>query len=150
MGPTEPDNVDDAPEPDVDESAPGAEGHAPAEQKITTKFLTKYERGGFPFATKAVTTIIIHSSRTDRHQLYGRLTFKTDSPARILGTRALQLSMGAPPMVEVKDETDPLVIAKRELQDRKIPITIRRFLPDGTFEDWTLEELNVPSMADAP
>lgn len=78
------------------------------------------------------------------------LTFKICFLARILGTRALQLSMGAPPMVEVKDETDPLIIAKRELQDRKIPITIRRFLPDGSFEDWTLDELNVPSMADAP
>lgn len=58
--------------------------------------------------------------------------------------------MGAPPMVEVKDETDPLVIAKKELQERKIPITIRRFLPNGTFEDWSLKELKVPSMADAP
>lgn len=70
--------------------------------------------------------------------------------ARILGTRALQLSMGAPPMVDVKDETDPLAIAKRELVEKKIPITIRRFLPDGTYEDWTLEELHVPSMASAP
>lgn len=58
--------------------------------------------------------------------------------------------MGAPPMVEVKDETDPLAIAKRELVEKKIPITIRRFLPDGTYEDWTLEELHVPSMASAP
>lgn len=53
-------------------------------------------------------------------------------------------------MVEIKDETDPLVIAKKELQERKIPITIRRFLPNGTFEDWSLRELKVPSMADAP
>lgn len=53
-------------------------------------------------------------------------------------------------MVDVKDETDPLAIAKRELVEKKIPITIRRFLPDGTYEDWTLEELHVPSMASAP
>lgn len=46
-GPTEPDNVDDAPDPDVDEGAPGAEALAPAAQKITTKFLTKYERGEY-------------------------------------------------------------------------------------------------------
>lgn len=61
--------------------------------------------------------------------------------ARLLGTRALQLSMGAPPMVEIMGETDPLAIAKKELQEKKIPITIRRFLPDGSFEDWTLQEL---------
>lgn len=58
--------------------------------------------------------------------------------------------MGAPPMVEIMGDTDPLVIAKRELQEKKIPITIRRFLPDGTYEDWTLQELNIPSMGTAP
>lgn len=58
--------------------------------------------------------------------------------------------MGAPPMVDIMDDTDPLLIAKRELKEKKIPITIRRFLPDGTYEDWTLEELNIPSMASAP
>ncbi|CDF34728.1 unnamed protein product [Chondrus crispus] len=71
--------------------------------------------------------------------------------ARILGTRALQLSMGAPPMVEIQPgETDPLVIAKRELQEKKIPITIRRFLPDGSYEDWPLDDLTIPSMGQAP
>lgn len=44
-------------------------------------------------------------------------------------------------MVEIMGETDPLAIAKKELQEKKIPITIRRFLPDGSFEDWTLQEL---------
>ena len=32
--------------------------------------------------------------------------------ARILGTRALQISMNAPIMVELKGQTDPLEIAK--------------------------------------
>eukprot|EP01083_Nonionella_stella_P106605 307856_1 len=55
--------------------------------------------------------------------------------ARILGTRALQISMGAPVMVEMVGETDPLEIAQKELRERKIPMIIRRFLPDGTFEE---------------
>lgn len=42
-------NADDAPEPDVDETAPGQDDQAPAVQKITTKFLTKYERGKLYF-----------------------------------------------------------------------------------------------------
>ena len=33
--------------------------------------------------------------------------------ARILGTRALQISMNAPIMVELKGQTDPLEIAKQ-------------------------------------
>lgn len=61
--------------------------------------------------------------------------------ARVLGTRALQLSLNAPPMVELEGETDPLQIAAKELRERKIPLIIRRFLPDGSFEDWSLDEL---------
>ena len=61
--------------------------------------------------------------------------------ARVLGTRALQISMCAPIMVELENETDPLQIAMKELKARKIPLIIRRYLPDGTCEDWTIDEL---------
>lgn len=64
--------------------------------------------------------------------------------ARVLGTRALQISMNAPVMVELEGETDPLQIALKELRARKIPITIRRFLPDGSYEDWNVDELIIP------
>ena len=56
--------------------------------------------------------------------------------ARLLGTRALQLSMNAPPLVELQGETDPLQIAMKELRERKIPLIIRRILPDESYEDW--------------
>lgn len=36
--------------------------------------------------------------------------------ARVLGTRALQIAMGAPVMVELEGETDPLEIARKELK----------------------------------
>lgn len=61
--------------------------------------------------------------------------------ARVLGTRALQISMCAPVMVELEGETDPLAIAMKELKAKKIPITIRRYLPDGSYEDWGIDEL---------
>lgn len=60
---------------------------------------------------------------------------------RIIGTRALQLSQNASPLVELAGETDPLKIASRELQAKKIPIIVRRYLPDGRFEDWSVQEL---------
>ncbi|KAH7840956.1 hypothetical protein Vadar_023820 [Vaccinium darrowii] len=63
--------------------------------------------------------------------------------ARILGTRALQISMNAPVMVELEGETDPLEIAIKELREQKIPFTIRRVLPDGSSEDWGVDELIV-------
>nr|XP_023908573.1 DNA-directed RNA polymerases I, II, and III subunit RPABC2-like [Quercus suber] len=61
--------------------------------------------------------------------------------ARVLGTRALQISMNAPVLVDVEGETDPLQIAIKELQEKKIPLVVRRYLPDGWYEDWTCEEL---------
>ncbi|KAE8694686.1 DNA-directed RNA polymerases I, II, and III subunit RPABC2 [Hibiscus syriacus] len=63
--------------------------------------------------------------------------------ARILGTRALQISMNAPVMVELEGESDPLEIAMKELRERKIPFTIRRYLPGGSYEDWGVDELIV-------
>jgi DNA-directed RNA polymerase I, II, and III subunit RPABC2 len=61
--------------------------------------------------------------------------------ARVLGTRALQISMNAPVMVNVEGETDPLKIAMMELRERKIPMIIRRYLPDNSYEDWNIDEL---------
>ncbi|KAJ2948565.1 hypothetical protein O0L34_g7818 [Tuta absoluta] len=61
--------------------------------------------------------------------------------ARVLGTRALQIAMCAPVMVELEGEADPLQIAMKELKQRKIPIMIRRYLPDNSYENWSIEEL---------
>jgi DNA-directed RNA polymerases I, II, and III subunit RPABC2 len=105
----------------------------PKSERTTTLYLTKYER------------------------------------ARVLGTRAIQISCGAPIKIGVNrnerftntgeeldhdyDTTrtinllnsglldDPLHIAELELREKKIPITIRRFLPDGSYEDWDVNEL---------
>ncbi|CAI2169426.1 14815_t:CDS:2 [Funneliformis geosporum] len=68
--------------------------------------------------------------------------------ARILGTRALQISMNAPILVPRENETDPLEIAKKELRFKKIPLMIRRYLPDGSFEDWNVRELTIPEDED--
>ncbi len=46
--------------------------------------------------------------------------------ARILGARALQISMGAPILVKVpKDIKSPLAIAELELEKEVIPIEVR-------------------------
>jgi DNA-directed RNA polymerase I, II, and III subunit RPABC2 len=39
--------------------------------------------------------------------------------------------------------TDPLQIAAKELREKKIPLVVLRYLPDGYFEDWSCEELLV-------
>jgi len=65
--------------------------------------------------------------------------------ARIIGARALQLTMGAPPLIppEMITSSDPLEIAEKELKMKILPITIRRRLPTGEYQDiplkWLLE-----------
>ncbi len=53
--------------------------------------------------------------------------------ARIVGARALQLALGAPPLVDVNKSPskDPVAIALLELYEGVLPITIRRMRPDG-------------------
>ncbi|MCJ1251209.1 DNA-directed RNA polymerases I II and III subunit RPABC2 [Trapelia coarctata] len=60
---------------------------------------------------------------------------------RVLGARALQISQNAPVLVDLEGESDPLQIALKELREKKMPLIIRRYLPDGWYEDWTCEEL---------
>ncbi len=53
-----------------------------------------------------------------------------------MGARALQISMGAPILIDTKGTySNPIDIALTELEDGILPITIRRTLPDGTFQD---------------
>ena len=62
--------------------------------------------------------------------------------ARIVGARALQISMGAPILTELPESmSDPIDISIRELVDGMLPMTIRRTLPDGTFQDIALGSL---------
>ncbi len=65
--------------------------------------------------------------------------------ARIVGARALQVAMGAPIIVELSPTTSsPIDIALKELESGALPMTIRRTLPDGTYQDlplkWLLKE----------
>lgn len=80
----------------------------------------------------------------------GRSMMRRTSPymskyekARIIGTRALQISANAPIMVEPRGETNPLRIAEMEMKAKKLPLIIRRNLPDGTYEDWLVSELTI-------
>jgi DNA-directed RNA polymerase I, II, and III subunit RPABC2 len=81
----------------------------PAEQtqRITTKFLTKYER------------------------------------TRVIGMRYTQLQKGAKPLVKCDKNTPCYDIVMKEIKEKKLPFIIRRTLPDETYEDWKLSELEI-------
>jgi DNA-directed RNA polymerase I, II, and III subunit RPABC2 len=65
--------------------------------------------------------------------------------ARVVGARALQVAMGAPILIQPSpDLSSPIDIALKELESGILPMTIRRTLPDGTYQDvplkWLLKE----------
>ena len=61
--------------------------------------------------------------------------------ARIMGARALQLSLGAPVFIEIpKNATTSLEIAMEELKQRVIPIVIKRTLPNGDYQNLPLDK----------
>ncbi len=62
--------------------------------------------------------------------------------ARVVGARALQVSMGAPVLLDSTDPSmSPIDIALLELEEGVLPISIRRALPDGTSQNIPLKWL---------
>lgn len=62
--------------------------------------------------------------------------------ARIIGARALQIAMGAPILVAPERKLmSPIDIALQEFETGVLPMTIRRTLPDGTYQNIPLSWL---------
>ena len=61
--------------------------------------------------------------------------------AKLIGIRSQQLANGAIPLVKTVGLKNTIDIAGKELKERKIPLIIRRFLPNKTYEDWMIDEL---------
>lgn len=63
--------------------------------------------------------------------------------ARIIGARALMLSMGAPPFTDPTGKNG-FQIAEEELRGMLLPIIIRRTLPNGDYQDIPVNRLQIP------
>lgn len=46
--------------------------------------------------------------------------------ARLLGARALQIALGAPPLIDIEGAFDPLQLAWQELEAAQLPIRVQR------------------------
>lgn len=55
-----------------------------------------------------------------------KVKYERFEKARVIGARALQLKMGAPPLIVIKDDIPALEIAKLEFEKDVIPITVKR------------------------
>jgi DNA-directed RNA polymerase subunit K/omega len=53
---------------------------------------------------------------------------------RVLSARALQLSLGAPPLVKRTSELSMLEVAEKELLQKVLPLSILRKFPNGNHK----------------
>jgi DNA-directed RNA polymerases I, II, and III subunit RPABC2 len=64
---------------------------------------------------------------------------------KVLAFRASQICQNSPIYTSIEPEDlkkmTALDIAEKELESRSIPFKIRRYFPDKSYEDWSLEEL---------
>lgn len=70
--------------------------------------------------------------------------------ARIVGARALQISTGAPILIQLERAiTNPMNIAMDELNAGILPMTVRRSLPNGASQDIPIQWLMEPEARSA-
>ena len=53
---------------------------------------------------------------------------------RLLSTRSLQISDNAPPQVITDSKDTPYEVASKEYAEKKIPLKVIKYKPDGTRE----------------
>jgi DNA-directed RNA polymerase subunit K/omega len=105
--------------------------------------------------SSAATTSVLVSSSSGQSLANGAVARRTTrygskyEKARLLGEWATQICMGADPCVDLgavpekerERYSDPLALAEKALEDKTMPLGIRRFLLDGKYEDWFLDDL---------
>ncbi len=76
-----------------------------------------------------------------------RLTTETMTKfelCEVISIRAKQLEQGRVVFTDVGDLTDPIAIAKKEIIDKKCPLSIVRMITDKIAEKWQVNELGIP------
>lgn len=80
--------------------------------------------------------ILREISIQDQQILIGPKRITRFEKARITGARALQISFGAPLMIKVDAKSrSSISLAIEEIEKKALPISIRRILPNGLYQD---------------
>ncbi len=81
-------------------------------------------------------------SGSSNEVMIGPLSLTRFEKARITGARSLQLSLGAPSLIAIPGGIkDSISLAVAELEVRALPISIRRILPNGLYQDIPIDWL---------
>ena len=101
-------------------------------------------------ASQKQTTLAQQGEETEKAEDTAQKETRTTPPvctkferARIIAYWAQQIALGAKPLTDPGNCTDALQIAEQDLDSGRLgqEIIVRRYLPDGSQEDWLVEEL---------
>lgn len=114
----------------------------PYEEDVFVQLPTRAP-GPLPEAPERMTFGLKEQRHVDEsHRLYPFLT--QYERTKVLSFRASQIGHGAAPYIQVpKGVTDSYLIAKLELDAKRLPYIVKRPLPNGTYEVWKLTDLVV-------
>ena len=62
---------------------------------------------------------------------------------RLIGTRTKQISDGSKIFIKSKSSKSAKEIAELELKHKVIPLKVKRYFHDGSFEIWSVKELDI-------
>lgn len=71
---------------------------------------------------------------------------------QIIGLRTMHLSRGAPPLIaledgfQIKSNVDLRGVAERELVEKRLPYMIKRSMPNGKWEYWSVSDLDITAV----
>jgi len=113
----------------------------PYEEQIQERLLIKTPgESSDVFSADMITSLRDISLLDTKHTTYPFLT--NYEKTKCISFRASQINNGAKPYILVPTGVnDSYQIAKMELEARRLPIIVKRPLPDGTYEVWRLNDL---------
>jgi len=113
----------------------------PYEEQIQERLLIKTPGTESDVLSADMVTSLRDISLLDaNHTTYPFLT--NYEKTKCISFRASQINNGAKPYILVPTGVnDSYLIAKMELEARRLPIIVKRPMPDGTYEVWRLNDL---------
>jgi DNA-directed RNA polymerase subunit K/omega len=113
----------------------------PYEEQIQERLVIKTPgESSDVFSADMITSLRDISLLDTNHTTYPFLT--NYEKTKCISFRASQINNGAKPYILVPTGVnDSYQIAKMELEARRLPIIVKRPLPDGTYEVWRLNDL---------
>ena len=143
----EDDDDDDDDEDDEDDDNEKEDYLQKFDKNFRNEFIKQYhpESNTHNYEQVKILTSITRDGERITDGIHKTLPFLTKyEKTRVLGQRAKQINAGAKPMIDVAQNImDGYIIAKLELEQKKIPFIIKRPLPNGECEYWNLADLEL-------